>query len=260
MFGKRCTIGPLSLLLLCLSLSGCGVLNSIKERAVDLTDVLDFKFACPYSLGLGVKAEVTDYLGTGIGSCSLLEGEEWFGRRYMPCTGSLHHIVIWGAEESEIGATLYGFGFSQQAERPLPLVSRFRIGGEVLLPLVSLGLYVNLGEIFDFLAGFAGFDPAEDHGVPKGSRLEPHLIIKRLESALAGDNPFFRSKAAHELGELGSLYAVEILISALSDKTDFVRLEAEKALKKITGCDLGPDPAVWADWWMKVSSPPQAAE
>jgi len=239
--------------LLGLPLCGCGVLDAVKERALDLTDVLDVKFACPYSLGIGAKVEVTDYLGAGIGACTLLEGEEWFGRRYMPSTGSLNHLVIWGSEESEIGPTLYGFGISQQPKRPLPVVSRFRIGGEVLLPAITLGLYVNLGEIVDLLAGFAGFDPAEDHGVPKGCRLEPHIVIKRCEADLEGDNPFFRSKAAYELGKLGSLYAVEILIHALDDETDFVRVEAEKSLGRLTGQDFGPDPEQWKAWWTEIN-------
>jgi len=45
-----------------------------------------------------------------------------------------------------------------------------RVGAEILLPGVTAGLYLNLGQLCDLLAGIAGFDPAGDdspqHDVP----------------------------------------------------------------------------------------------
>ena len=63
-------------------------------------------------------------------------------------------------------------------QRPPPL-TRARIGGEVLAFPVIVGLYVNLGEIADFLAGFAGLDLAGDDGLPKGAKFEPETPASR---------------------------------------------------------------------------------
>jgi hypothetical protein len=48
-----------------------------------------------------------------------------------------------------------------QLDRPATM-DLARIGAEVLLPGVTGGLYLNLGQLADFFAGLLGFDPAGD--------------------------------------------------------------------------------------------------
>ena len=45
-----------------------------------------------------------------------------------------------------------------------PMAERF--GGHILLG-VDFGLYLNAGQLYDFLAGLVGYDPAEDDGLSK---------------------------------------------------------------------------------------------
>ncbi len=57
-----------------------------------------------------------------------------------------------------------------------------------------------------------------------------------------------RSHAAAALGEIKDPASIDALIASLNDVDAVVRHNAEEALKKITGKDLGQDPAAWKKW------------
>jgi hypothetical protein len=56
--------------------------------------------------------------------------------------------------------------FSRPGGDP-PLLDELRAGGVAFLPGVNGGLYLNLGEIGDFLCGLVGYDLNNDDGIPK---------------------------------------------------------------------------------------------
>ena len=164
-----------------------------KDRLKDFVDVIDLKYGA--GLGLGVKAEVTYYLGIGGGLGISAYNREWYGRRSYESYGDMFaHAVVFGADGgldtqepgpnqrtradyhiTLINMTAYAdhvgskdvMGFTDSWVVPEgyevpPLPTRWRIGGEVLLPAFNLGIYVNLGELGDFVLGFLTIDYAED--------------------------------------------------------------------------------------------------
>jgi len=48
---------------------------------------------------------------------------------------------------------------------PVPALEYWRFGFEVLVPGGQFGLYLNFGEVYDFMAGLITYDPADDDGV-----------------------------------------------------------------------------------------------
>jgi hypothetical protein len=123
------------------------------------------------------------FLETGIGYSTLWQTREFFGRRAATAEGSGEwmYLVVGGAQwhGSPWGSPAYGcvmmFAINATAvcnwRDPPPLLDRFRLGFEVLLPRVNGGLFLNAGEILDLLGGFIGWDPARDDGVTKGAAL-----------------------------------------------------------------------------------------
>ncbi|MBI1851928.1 MAG: hypothetical protein HYR85_16445 [Planctomycetes bacterium] len=61
--------------------------------------------------------------------------------------------------------------FYNRPEYEPPPIDRARFGVEVWLPLVRFGLYLNLGEVVDFVAGWVGLDSAQDDGIDKGDEM-----------------------------------------------------------------------------------------
>jgi len=84
---------------------------------------------------------------------------------------------------------------------------------------------------------------------------EVTIIVPALIESLsdAGTVP---SYAAEALGQVGSkaVSAVPALIHLLDSKDIILQLDASKALKMITGEDLGQDSFKWQDWWDKNKS------
>ena len=63
-------------------------------------------------------------------------------------------------------------------------------------------------------------------------------------------NPLMRAVAATALEKLNDKRALPALISALQDKDGTVRINAENALKSITGKEFDADHAQWLQWWL----------
>jgi hypothetical protein len=175
--------GALALLAL---LPACaGFERYMRDRLMDVTDVVDFKYGRAY--GLGIKVEMTLYVGSGLGIGEQLSTREWFGRHGQDfliddesgpmswIDGAFVHLGIIGFDGGSPSSTAQSavntaginvLMFWAGASAP-PLIDRWRFGGELLLPGVIGGMYLNLGELWDWFAGVFGGDPAEDDGLRK---------------------------------------------------------------------------------------------
>ncbi len=154
----------------------------MRNRLFDATDVVDFKYG--RALGLGAKVEATLYLGAGFGLATVESFREWYGRHatdfrwdgefHLSGEGIFAHLGFIGSDGGDPGNVAQG-SVNAVALNVLmlwgtddpPMIDRWRFGGEVLLPGALGGIYLNLGELYDFFAGLVGGDPAEDDGLPK---------------------------------------------------------------------------------------------
>lgn len=140
-----------------------------KHRLLDVTDVLDTKFACGWdSVGLGAKVELTDYFGVGAGFGRHEQVRESYGRWERTFDQDFVHLVFFGIDGPPFmdgprpGTAVHSLGINCCQESRAPVIDRFRFGAEVLLLNIDAGLYLNLGEVVDLLVGLVGFDPAGD--------------------------------------------------------------------------------------------------
>jgi len=162
------------------------------DRVMDLTDIVDLKLGA--GLGAGAKVEATDYVGTGLGIGWSPGAVEFYGRRIldtMEVGGMFFHLGLVGLDGGifAIGQTGWftpegNYLFYQTKQRRLPLITRFRFGGEIWF-LASIGIYINLGEMADFLLGFGNVDIANDDGVMKGRNWRD-AIEEEIEQELSG--------------------------------------------------------------------------
>ena len=157
--------------------AGCSAPGYGNDRLLDASDVFDVQYGT--GLGLGALAQATLWLEGGVGLSSTVSMREWYGRRStiddegtfvgllaFTGTGSFPH----GSVPTSSFSVLFVNVAAVIEDDPPETIDRFRIGGRIYLPCVNLGLFLNLGEIVDLAAGVAGFDPAEDDGVPKSAR------------------------------------------------------------------------------------------
>jgi hypothetical protein len=163
--------------------AGCGApARYARDRLLDLTDVVDFKYG--RAMGLGAKVEATLWLGAGVGAGVVDISREWYGRHASdfdregrsPWTGEglFLHAGIVGLDggstgnlaQSAINTGLLNAAILWWSGGP-PTIDRFRFGAEGLLPGALGGLYLNTGQFWDLLVGVAGFDPADDDGLAK---------------------------------------------------------------------------------------------
>jgi hypothetical protein len=246
------------------------VTTYLKDRALDLTDVIDVKIGGGYTI-VGAKVEVTDYVGMGIGAGVTFKAYEVYGRRYYSkADGMFIHLILIGFDDTPIdnhdtsGASLCILGYNDRWNRP-PMIGRYRVGGEVLLLGGQLGLYANLGEVLDFLSGLAGFDPADDDGVPKFDEFDLHIRrviardkkedIGKLILDLRFESEYKKGRAADILGHLKAVESIEYLIEAL--ETDpHIRFKIARAMQKITGLSYGLDIEKWESWWIDAKNLP----
>jgi hypothetical protein len=169
--------------------TGCaGFSDYASDRGRDLVDVIDLKGG--RSMGLGLKAEATLYLGAGLGYAVLGDTSEWYGRERLETPadeeetypGTFLHAVFMGVDwyDGVILQGMFGGGpdpathnetnilaFNDQAIRNSdepPMFDRWRFGGEVVLPFVRGGLYLNVGQLADLVIGLTTLDIAGDDG------------------------------------------------------------------------------------------------
>jgi len=183
-----------SLLGLVLALAGCSYPG---DRLRDLTDFIDFKYGT--AIAAGAKAEITSYFGVGGGFGALGYTREWYGRRsYETYGGVFFHMGLFGIDGGSgtfhqagsdqsyadlhfvfvnVSAFADHFGNRDTAYavayqrppgyEPVPMFDRWRIGGEILIPGLTFGVYANIPELIDFVGGFVFWDPAGDDGIKK---------------------------------------------------------------------------------------------
>jgi hypothetical protein len=170
------------LLALALASTSCSAVGGYaKDRILDLSDVIDFKYGI--SCGLGVKAEASLYAGLGLGLGHLDWTREWYGRRSIDRNeGCFVHFIVggWDGSQERFDQTRDATEWYQivlplnlsALDHPWspPFIERWRFGGEIVLPVVMGGLYVNVGEIVDFVVGFTTIDLPDDDGVSRSER------------------------------------------------------------------------------------------
>ena len=154
-------------------LAGC---TYLQDRGRDFTDMVDVKGGMG-GYGLGAKVRATEAIGTGVGFGAVYDTREKIGRR-VSCTDSALVGLVVFAMDGEIGVCpgrgfeISFLGLRVQDETATRPWSWLRFGGEAVLPGVRGGLFVNLGEFVDFLAGIAGLDPVGDDRVTLWAPLE----------------------------------------------------------------------------------------
>jgi len=178
-------------LLLAAALAGAGCTTSSAwgtDRLLDLTDVVDVRYGT--GVGLGVQLDATMLFGTGLGWSTVDWTRVWFGRHAVDTSQTeFFGIVLSSAlgglicgppdpahgwydmlfvNISMLGALDRGSDdhWFLHDDGP-PFIDQLRFGGTVFLPGVHGGLYLNVGEAFDFVLGIFFLDPAGDDGVPK---------------------------------------------------------------------------------------------
>jgi len=279
-------------LFLTILFSSCGsLLTYAGDRALDLTDIIDLKYSG--AVALGARAEATVHFTPGLGFGAVGRATEYFGRREdYDRGGGFLYLLIWGVEnfhlDNEGVQNFLGFGAVEDSEGYPPVISQFRFGGEIYIPGLNFGLYLNLGEIVDLILGFATIDLADDDGLPKGSLLYENASdseYKRYDfddamAALKNPSPEIRRKCAQLLGamkkpqavqdlvdtmrdedagvreqailsltEIGDRRVAPAFINALRDPCEPVWTAAKAGLQKMTGEDFGRDRGKWHEWF-----------
>ncbi len=102
-------------------------------------------------------------------------------------------------------------------------------------------------------------DPAEKARVAAMDALamfgeEAHMAVPLIVKHLKSPQWQLRVTACQALGKIGSMEAVEDLISRMEVESGRVRGDLYGALKEITRDDLGRDPKFWREWWDREKS------
>lgn len=172
-----------SLLLLPALLTGC---SYARDRLLDLTDIVDLRGG-PGGIGIGAKVRASEFLETGLAVGGGYSEVEWYGRRILetPESNPLQLIIVGldkRAGEKRKEPWEMNIIMLRGARPWPPPVSWFRFGGELILPLVRGGLYLNLGEVADLVLGFTTLDIAEDDGLPKAKKKLQHWPGRRKDA------------------------------------------------------------------------------
>ena len=162
-------------------LAGCAY---TQDRLLDITDIVDVRGGAG-GFGLGAKVRATEFLETGIAGGGGYREVVFYGRRKLDVPESdVLQLLIAGYD---MGGDISGAKvpwemntfFLRGAKPWAPPVSWWRFGGEVILPGVRGGLYLNIGEILDFVLGFTTLDIAKDDGLGKGEKKLKHWPSKK---------------------------------------------------------------------------------
>ena len=176
-----------------LACAGCVAPGSYgRDRWLDLTDAIDLKYGT--GIGLGVHLQATKYLETGLGLSTQSGSHEWFGRRRVDMhDGAFVHGVVVGfaglgphgsLTTGSIDVLLFnvlaleggrwtGTRSWFEGGHGLPILDRYRFGAVLYLPGVHGGLFLNVGELADFLGGLFGADLMNDDGYAKPPEVAP---------------------------------------------------------------------------------------
>ncbi len=169
-----------------------------EDRVRDISDVIDVRYGTGF--GLGVSVQWTELLGTGLGCSTEWYQRQWYGRKSIEVRDGLFaQALIFGVDGDYVrreaqganywecmsstgnttwfifrltGISREGWGNEEWFTKPggvAPSAEFARIGGAVFLPGVNGGIYVNLGEVIDFVSGLFGYDPMNDDDYPKFS-------------------------------------------------------------------------------------------
>lgn len=82
--------------------------------------------------------------------------------------------------------------------------------------------------------------------------------IPKFSAALNDDNTEIRIGTVFALEKINDPAAIDALIVALKNDFPYTKSYAEKALKKRTGEDFGPDHDKWLAWWSEAKNKPKA--
>ena len=153
----------------CAGLPACEAPSYGNDRWNDLGDTIDLRSGRGHGFGLSLQA--TMYFEPGLGLSWMDTWHDGFGRRRVSGTdGGFAQALVFGitgrsddpsaatSSRDLLGCNLNLFGSPDEP----PLLDRFRFGGAIYLPFGHGGIYLNAGEVFDFLVGFLRFDPAGD--------------------------------------------------------------------------------------------------
>jgi hypothetical protein len=160
-----------------------------KDRLLDAADVFDVKHG--FAVGVGAKVEATLYLGVGVGFAALgPDVHESYGRQGVdadkggsyPGRGTFVHMLLGGfdgypargGDPTTEAWNVIGLNLPMLEGHSQPkTIDTFRFGAEVIPGIIVVGLYLNAGQLADFLGGLVGFDPAGDDEKPEAPRV-PH--------------------------------------------------------------------------------------
>jgi hypothetical protein len=201
---QRSLASLIALLMLVLMCQGCTQLVTYgKDRARDLSDVIDVRYGIGF--GLGASAQLGELVQTGLGCSTESYQRQFFGRKSVVVRDGLFaagvlvgfdgdYVRRLGADRWRVDGGVSTGTFSvlffkvntiahpatsgddtwfAEPGGDLPALELGRVGGAVFLPGVNAGLYFNLGEFADFLCGLAGFDLMHDDGHAKFFTPEP---------------------------------------------------------------------------------------
>jgi hypothetical protein len=158
---------------------GCSGDSYFKKRTYDFIDIIDLKGSL--CIGLGAKIEATDYISAGIGVGGTPGVTEKYGRviEGQPLECAFAHLIIFGKDGSHDNQRINILLYTYPENERHPLIFRFRFGGEILLPIVSVGAYINTAELLDFVLGIFDVDIANDDQLEYGIRM--HEYVRMIE-------------------------------------------------------------------------------
>ena len=157
------------------------------DRLRDLTDIVDVRYGT--GLGFGVQVDALMLVGTGVGWSDVSWTRVWYGRHAVetsnrtfvgalvvssfghydyPGDPAKNWLNIVGLNITSLGpATASGDEAWFERDQGPPIIERLRPGVTLFLPGVHGGLYVNVGEVVDFVLGIFFLDISSDDGIPK---------------------------------------------------------------------------------------------
>ena len=251
------------LVILMLVLAGCGPGRYARRRANDLGDVFRFHVGAGPSLGLLANVNATRFVAVGAG--------EYNTTRY----GAVHgRYGSWREERADfnLGVPIYGhthvtriYGGNMRRTRSVetftPSVKYSihdstrglaEVSANVYAGIVGIDTGIDLGELGDFLLGFACIDfLSDDDRTALDASISGSAWMRAEAARKLGNEPGpaseealgllindplveVRIRAVRSLGRIGNELTLPVIARAVDDEDGAVREEARKAIEKIT--------------------------